>query len=111
MRNFRFLAASIALITAAGCLQVQPQPAVPPTTMSSIGPFGSFTMTSGSNCTGYATLSGSQTSVTAACFTGSDNIVMCTNTTAANPVMCMPGDGHLTIGGTTGDVIAYARVR
>jgi len=90
---------------------VQPQPPVPPTTMSSWGPLGGFTMTSGSNCAGYATLSSKQTSVSASCFTGGDNIVMCTDTTAANPVMCMPGDGHLTISGTAGDIISYARVR
>ena len=68
-------------------------------------------MTSGSTCAGYATLSSKQTSVDASCFTGSDNVVMCTNTTAPNPVQCMPSDGHLTISGTAGDVISYARVR
>src|ERR1700682_4066203 len=78
------LCALIALTTA-GCLQVQPQPPVPPTTMSSWGPLGGFTMTSGSNCAGYATLSNRESSVSASCFTGSDNIVMCTDATAANP--------------------------
>jgi hypothetical protein len=45
-------------LTTAGCLQVQPQPPVPPTTMSSWGPLGGFTMTSGSNCAGYANTNG-----------------------------------------------------
>jgi len=111
VRSYPVIFAVIALTTAGGCLQVQPQPPVPPTTMSSWGPLGGFTMTSGSNCAGYATLSSKQTSVSASCFTGGDNIVMCTDTTAANPVMCMPGDGHLTISGTAGDIISYARVR
>jgi hypothetical protein len=110
MRKIMQLFAMIALTTA-GCLQVQPQPVVPPTTMSSWGPLGGFTMTSGSSCAGYATLSSRDSSVSASCFTGSDNIVMCTDTTAANPVMCMPGNGYLTVSGTTGDVISYARVR
>jgi hypothetical protein len=98
-------------LTTAGCFQVQPQPPVPPTTMSSWGPLGGFTMTSGSNCAGYATLSSRESSISALCFTGSDNIVMCTDATAANPVMCMPGNGYLTISGTAGDNISYARVR
>jgi hypothetical protein len=98
-------------LTTAGCFQVQPQPPVPLTTMSSWGPLGGFTMTSGSNCAGYATLSNRESSVSASCFTGSDNIVMCTDATAANPVMCMPGNGYLTISGTAGDDISYARVR
>ena len=37
-----------------------------------------------------ATLSDGTASVSDACFTGSDNIVMCTDTTAANPVRCTP---------------------
>jgi hypothetical protein len=36
---------------------------------------------------------------------------MCTDATAANPVMCMPGNGYLTISGTAGDNISYVRVR
>jgi hypothetical protein len=102
---------AVIALTTAGCLQVQPQPPVPPTTMTSWGPLGGFTMTSGPNCAGYSTLNSRETSVSAACFTGSDNIVMCTDATAPNPVMCMPGDGYLTISGTAGDNISYARVR
>jgi hypothetical protein len=102
---------TVIALTTAGCLQVQPQPPVPPTTMSSWGPLGGFTMTAGSNCAGYTTLNSREASVRASCFTGSDNIVMCTDATAANPVMCMPGDGNLTVSGTVGDNISYARVR
>jgi hypothetical protein len=101
----------ILALTTAGCLQVQPQPPVPPTTMSSWGPLGGFTMTSGSNCAGHATLNSGDASVTDSCFTGNDNIVMCTDTTAAHPVMCTPGQGYLTISGSAGDIISYARVR
>jgi hypothetical protein len=102
---------AIIALTMGGCLQVQPQPPIPPATMSSWGPLGGFTMTSGVNCAGYVTVSGRETSVSAACFTGSDNIVMCTDATAANPVMCMPGNGYLTVSGTVGDTISYARAR
>lgn len=79
--------------------------------MSSWGPLGGFTITSGSDCAGYATLNSKEVSVSASCFTGDDNIVMCTDTTAANPVMCKPGNGYLRVSGAAGDIIAYARLR
>jgi hypothetical protein len=50
-------------------------------------------------------------SVSASCFTGDDNIVMCTDTTAPNPVMCRPNNGYLTVSGTIGDTISYVRLR
>jgi hypothetical protein len=99
------------LLMAPGCLQVASQPPVPPTTMSSWGPMGGFSMSSGAPCTGKATLSDGTASVSDACFTGSDNIVMCTDTTAANPVRCTPASGSLSISGGTGDTISYARIR
>jgi len=68
-------------------------------------------MTSGSSCAGSATLAIREMSVSAACITGDDNIVMCTDTTAPNPVMCRPASGYLNVSGTMGDTIAYARVR
>jgi hypothetical protein len=102
---------AVIALTFAGCLEVQPQPAVPPTTMSSWGPMGGFTMTSGSSCAGSATLAMREMSVSASCITGDDNIVMCTDTTAPNPVMCRPASGYLTVSGTLGDTVAYARVR
>ncbi len=98
-------------LTATACLQVQPQPPAPPTTMSSWGPLGGFTMSSGTTCAGQAKLDGGSASVSDACFTGGDNIVMCTDTTSVSAVKCTPGAGYLTISGAAGDTIAYARVR
>lgn len=95
-----------------GCLEVQSQPAPPPTTMSSWGPLGGFTMSSGAaTCAGHATLNGGLASVSDPCFTGGANIVLCTDTTAPNPVKCSPESGYLTISGAPGDTIAWARVR
>jgi hypothetical protein len=94
-----------------GCLQVAPQPPVPPTSMSSWGPLGGFSVTSGAPCAGKATLSDGTASVSDACFSGTNDIVMCTDTSAANPVKCTPGTGVLQISGGLGDTIAYARVR
>ena len=98
-------------VAMAGCLEVQPQPPLPPTTMSSWGPTGGFTMSSGSTCAGHATLNGGRASISDPCFTGIDNVVMCTDTTAANPVQCSPGFGYLTISGTGADMISYARMK
>ena len=95
----------------AGCFQVSPQPALPPTNMTSWGPMGGFTMSSGTVCAGHATLNGGYAAVNDSCFTSSDNIVLCTDTTAANPVKCMPAYGYLSIAGAASDTIAYARVR
>ena len=103
--------AAIAGLLAAGCLQVAPQPPVPPTTMSSWGPMGGFSMTSGAPCSGKATLSDGTASVSDGCFTGADNIVLCTDTTAANPLRCTPANGSLAISGGIGDTVAYARIR
>ena len=110
MKMARIISLVVIVAIVSGCLQVAPQPAVPPTTMSSWSPMGGFTMTSGSSCAGTATLSMREMSISASCITGSDNIVMCTDTTAPNPVMCRPADGYLSISGTIGDTIAYARV-
>ena len=109
----RAIIAMLALIGAmtAGCLEVQPQPPLPATTMSSWGPAGGFTLSSGSTCAGHATLNAGRASVSDPCFTGADNIVMCTDTTAANAVQCSPGYGYLTISGAAGDTISYARMK
>ena len=104
-------AAAVAGLMASGCLQVAPQPPVPPTTMSSWGPMGGFSMTSGAPCSGKATLSDGTASVSDVCFTGADNIVLCTDTTAANPLRCTPASGSLAISGGIGDTVAYARIR
>ena len=110
----RVIVAMLALIgaTTAGCLQVPPQPPLPPTTMSSWGPNGGFTLSSGlSTCAGHATLSAGHTSVTDPCFTRVDKVVMCTDASNANAVQCSPSSGYLAISGAGSDTISYARVR
>jgi hypothetical protein len=62
-------------------------------------------------CAGHATLNGGLASVTDPCITGDTNIVLCTDTTAPNPVKCSPESGYLSISGAPGDTIAWARVR
>ena len=91
----RMIVAMLALIGVAttGCFQVQPQP-LPATTMSSWGPAGGFTMSSGSTCSGHATLIAGQTTVTDPCFTGVDNIVMCTDNSTAE---CRPMQPRLRL--------------
>jgi hypothetical protein len=68
-------------------------------------------MSSGAQCAGQATLTDGSASVSNSCFTSSQDIVMCTDTTAANPVKCTPGYGTLAISGGVGDTISYAKVR
>jgi len=109
--RFTVTALAVAGLMASGCLQVASQPPVPPTTMNSWGPMGGFSMSSGVPCSGRATLSDGTASVSDACFTGTDNIVMCTDTTAANPIRCTPAYGSLSISGGVGDTISYARLR
>jgi hypothetical protein len=99
------------MFAASGCLQVQPQPSVPPTSMTSWGPLGGIAVSSGTTCAGHQLLSGQSATITDACFTGTADVVLCTDTTAANPVMCSPGSGYLTIAGSPGDTIAYGRLR
>jgi hypothetical protein len=93
-----------------GCLEVQSQPPLPSTTMSSWGPLGGFSVSSGATCLGKATLNGGHASVSDPCFTSDDNIVMCTDTTAPNPIRCTPASGYLSISGTADDIISYVRV-
>lgn len=111
--GMRWIVAMLALVgtTMVGCLEVAPQPPLPATTMSSWGPTGGFTLSSGSTCAGHAALNAGHASVSDPCFTGSDNVVMCTDTTAANAVQCSPGSGYLTISGAGSDMISYARMK
>jgi hypothetical protein len=112
--GMRLIVAIFALVgtMTAGCLQVQPQPPLPPTTMSSWGPNGGFTLSSGpSTCAGHATLIAGHTTVTDPCFTGVDNIVTCTDTSTASAIQCSPGSGYLAISGAANDTISYARLR
>jgi hypothetical protein len=112
MSRISLITASVFVLgIAAGCLQVQPPPTPPPTTISSWSPLGGFTMSSGANCAGRATLGDSPTVVSDGCFTSTDNIVLCTNTTSSSGVRCTPQAGSLTIAGAAGDTISYARVR
>jgi hypothetical protein len=94
-----------------GCFQVPAEPAPPPTSISSFGPLGSFTMTSGANCAGHATLVGGIATVNDSCFTGADNVVLCTDTTTPAAVKCVAASGSLNLAGASGDTIAYARIR
>jgi len=72
---------------------------------------GGFSMSSGSNCAGQATLTGGAATVQNACFSGADNVVLCTDTTAVSAVRCTPALGTLAIAGSSSDVVAYARIR
>jgi hypothetical protein len=110
MRKVRALLIMSALL-AAGCLQVQPQPMPPPTSISSWGPLGGFTMSSGANCAGHATLTNGLATIQDPCFTGSANVVLCTDTSAPVAVSCTPESGSLAVTGAGNDSIAYARVR
>ena len=109
----RAIVAILALIgtMTAGCFQVSPQPPLPATTMSSWGPAGGFTMSSGSTCSGHATLIAGHTSVSDPCFTGIDNVVVCTDNSAVSAVQCTPGTGYLVISGSGSDMISYSRVK
>ena len=67
--------------------------------------------TGGQYCAGRATLSAGAAQIEDSCFTGEDNVVVCTDVTTANGVRCTPRSGALSIGGSGNDVIAYARMR
>ncbi len=108
MRPLILALLSLVGVAAYGCLQVQPAPA--PTSVSTWGPFGGFSMSSGATCAGRATLADGYASVTDVCFTAADNIVLCTDTTTASAVRCAPGNGTLSIAGSNSDTIAYARI-
>jgi hypothetical protein len=62
-------------------------------------------------CAGKIALSQGSASVTDKCFSGDTNIVLCTNESHPNPVRCKAAAGVLTIEGTSGDMIDYARIR
>jgi len=62
-------------------------------------------------CAGRVPLSNGNATVKDGCFTGDTNVVVCTDTTSASAVRCSPNAGSLLVGGTSNDVIAYARMR
>ena len=111
LRSWLLVPAAWAALIAAGCLQVGPPPQPPPTTFSSWSPMGGFTMSSGANCAGRISLDQTPATVSDSCFTGPENVVLCTDATAAAAVGCIPGAGSLTVSGAAGHTVAYARVR
>jgi hypothetical protein len=114
-------AAAIALLTAAGCHHpVAPSthgrgehPGVVATdNISANSFFGDVKVTAMSAaCAGRVQLAQGVATLKDACFSGDTNVVLCTDSTAANPVRCAAGEGQLEISGTGTDVINYARVR
>ncbi len=109
MRNYLSVLV-ISSLLAGGCYMAVPAPPPPtPTTVTTWGPFGGMSINTGM-CAGQVTLNGGLASVSDPCFTGSTNVVLCTDTTAPNPVRCAAAPGALSVSGTGADVIAYARV-
>jgi hypothetical protein len=115
-------AAAIAILTAAGCHH---GPVPPPThgrgehpgvfasgNVSANSFFGDIKVTAMSAaCAGRVQLAQGVATLKDGCFSGDTNVVLCTDSTAPNPVRCAAGDGQLEISGTGTDVINYARVR
>ena len=62
-------------------------------------------------CAGRARLQRGVAIVNDSCFTGDTNVVVCTDTTAPNAVMCAPRKGSLALAGAESDEVSYARVR
>ena len=99
-------------LTAAACFTVQPPPPPAPATMSVWSPTGGFTMNYGSTgCAGQITLLNGFATVNDPCFTGNNNVVICSDSTAPNPVKCAAVAGALLVQGTGGDEISYARAK
>ncbi|HUO05483.1 MAG TPA: hypothetical protein VMU16_09830 [Candidatus Binataceae bacterium] len=78
--------------------------------MTTWGPMGGMTISTGM-CAGQVALTGGTAALSDPCFTGNANVVLCTDTTAPNPVRCAASPGILGVTGTGGDVIAYARMK
>jgi hypothetical protein len=62
-------------------------------------------------CAGRVRLAQGAATVSDSCFTGDTNVVLCTDSTAANAVECAAANGKLALAGTGSDLINYARVR
>lgn len=102
---------ALAGVMTAGCFTVQPPPPAPvPSSVSAWGPMGGFAVNYG-GCAGQISLVNGFATVSDPCFTGNNNVVMCTDSTAANAVRCAPEPGSLLVSGAGADVIAYARLR
>jgi hypothetical protein len=116
-------AAAIAILTAAGCHHGPPPAAGPHARGEHAGVFASGNVSANSffgdvkvtamsaACAGRVQLAQGVATLKDGCFSGDTNVVLCTDSTAANPVRCAAGDGQLEITGTGTDVINYARVR
>ncbi|HXN84845.1 MAG TPA: hypothetical protein VN867_02185 [Candidatus Binataceae bacterium] len=100
----------LASLAAAGCLTYSAPPP-PPTTMTAWSPTGGFPINSGGNCAGQITMLNGFATVNDPCFTGSFNVVLCSDTTAPHAVQCTPSIGALSLSGSASDTIAYARVK
>jgi len=62
-------------------------------------------------CAGPVALSQGEATIRDDCFTGDTNVVLCTDAAAPSPINGSPGPGTLSISGSGGDIISYARVR
>ncbi len=98
-------------LMAAGCLTLPSPPPPAPATMTAWGPGGGFVMNYGANCAGKVSLTNGSATVNDPCFTGDDNVVLCSDNSGANAVRCTVAPGSLQLSGSGNDVIAYARVK
>jgi len=62
-------------------------------------------------CAGRIELHQGAATVNDACFTGDTDVVVCTDASAPNPVMCAAHRGALTVAGTGTDTVSFARVQ
>jgi hypothetical protein len=104
------LALAIAGLMAAGCFTYSPPPP-PPTSMTAWSPTGGFSLNTGGSCVGRVTLTDGLATVTDSCFSGSFDVVVCTDNTLPNPVRCTSSMGSLAISGTGSDSVSYARLK
>jgi len=73
--------------------------------------FGSAHVDANPNqCAGRVELHQGAATVNDVCFTGDTDVVVCTDASAPNPVMCTPHRGSLTVAGTGTDTVSFARV-
>ena len=109
MRTLTLLLAIGGVMTA-GCFTYSAPPP-PPTSMTAWSPTGSFTYSSGGSCAGQVTLTAGMATVTDSCFSSASDVVLCSDNTLPNPVRCTPAPGSLSLSGTGGDSISYARMK
>jgi hypothetical protein len=109
MRTWTILLA-LSGLAAAGCFSYSAPPP-PPATMTAWSPTGGFTFNSGGSCNGQVTLLNGFATVNDQCFTGSYNVVLCSDNTAPHAVQCTPSIGALSLAGFGSDTVAYARLK